>query len=121
MKTLVVNFSGGRSSGNMVSEIEANPKFSEYQKLYIFCNTGCEHEKTLEFVDNVDKHFGLNLVWLEGVTNPIKGKGISAKTVCFDTASRNGEPFEAMIKKHGIPNISTPHCTRELKTRTTCC
>ena len=39
------------------------------------------------------------------------------RVVTFETAARNGEPFEAMIQKHGIPNVSFPHCTRELKRR----
>jgi hypothetical protein len=36
--------------------------------------------------------------------------------VTYETASRNGEPFEAVIAKYGIPNMSSPNkCTRELK------
>ena len=53
-----------------------------------------------------------NVVWVESITNPEYRKGVTAKVVSFVTASRNGEPFEAMIKKHGIPNITQPHCTR---------
>lgn len=123
---LIVNFSGGRSSARMVGLVESgilyNPlsEFNHYDAaIYVFCNTGCEHEKTLDFVDKVDKYFGLNLVWLEAVTNPTNGKGTRHKIVTYETASRRGEPFEAMIKKHGIPNMTTPHCTRELKTNTT--
>ena len=37
------------------------------------------------------------------------------KVVTFETASRNGEPFEQVIKKYGIANKPFPHCTRELK------
>ena len=33
----------------------------------------------------------------------------------FNTASRNGEPFEDVIKKYTIPNQEFIHCTRELK------
>lgn len=35
----------------------------------------------------------------------------------FETASRNGEPFEKVIQRYGIPNKKFPHCTRELKLR----
>jgi hypothetical protein len=36
--------------------------------------------------------------------------------VSFDTASRNGEPFEEVIKKYGLPGAGGyMHCTRELK------
>lgn len=27
----------------------------------------------------------------------------------------DGEPFEAVISKYGLPSIAFPHCTRELK------
>jgi len=35
--------------------------------------------------------------------------------VTFETASRNGEPFEEMIQKYGITNMQSPQCTRNLK------
>lgn len=47
---------------------------------------------------------------------PIIPLGVKAKVVDFKTASRRGEPFEASIAKHGIPNINRPLCTREIKT-----
>jgi hypothetical protein len=40
---------------------------------------------------------------------------VSARVVDFNNASRNGEPFEAFIQKHGIPNMGAPKCSRELK------
>ena len=72
----------------------------------------------MKFIDNCDKYFDFKTVWVECITNPIHGKGVSAKIVDFKTASRNGEPFENSIKKHGISNVKQPLCTRELKTRT---
>jgi hypothetical protein len=39
------------------------------------------------------------------------------KQVTFETASRNGEPFEKVIQRYGIPNKKYLHCTRELKLR----
>lgn len=27
----------------------------------------------------------------------------------------DGEPYEEIIKKYGLPSVATPHCTRELK------
>jgi hypothetical protein len=87
----------------------------QYDFIVTFANTGLEHEKTLEFVNNCDKYFGFNTVWLEAVINKEKGQGTTHKIVTFETASRNGEPFHAMIQKYGIPNPSYLHCTRELK------
>ena len=57
----------------------------------------------------------LPVTWVEAVVDPEKGKGTRHKIVDFHTASRNGEPFEAMISKYGIPNIARPRCTKELK------
>jgi hypothetical protein len=87
----------------------------QYDFIVTFANTGLEHEKTLEFVNNCDKYFGFNTVWLEAVINKEKGQGTTHKIVTFETASRNGEPFHSMIQKYGIPNPSYLHCTRELK------
>jgi len=80
-----------------------------------FANTGCEHEETLRFVDAVDKNFASGrVVWIEAEFHKL-GKGPTAKIVDFESASRNGEPFEAAIKKHGIFCTTHPQCTSRLK------
>lgn len=116
MKKLVISFSGGRTSGYMTKKI-LDAKASEYDIKVIFANTGLENEATLQFVHDCDTHFGFNTVWLEGVTNEEHGVGMSHKVVTFQTASRNGEPFEQMIQKYGIPNMQAPFCTDRLKRR----
>src|SRR5690606_4528096 len=78
-------------------------------------NTGKEDERTLEFVNNCDKYFGFNTVWLEAVIDPIRGNRTTHKIVDFKTACRDNSIFESMIEKYGIPNKSYPHCNRELK------
>ena len=109
-----ISFSGGRTSGYMTKMLLDN--YSEkYDFLVVFANTGMEHEKTLEFVNNCDKYFNFNTVWLEAKVNMENGKGTTFKIVNFETASRNGEPYEAVMAKYGIPNVAYPHCTRELK------
>ena len=80
-----------------------------------FMNTGCEHEETLRFVDRCDQHFGWNVVWLEAVVHHGERKGSTHRVVNFETASREGEPFEEYVKKYGLPNRVDPSCTRELK------
>jgi len=113
-ETLFVSFSGGRTSAYMCRWLLDN-KADEYEFIFTFANTGLEHEKTLDFVDRCDKEWGLNVVWLEAVVNPEKGKGIRHKVVSYETAARNGEPFEAVVSKYGITNHDYPHCTRDLK------
>lgn len=113
-ETIIVSFSGGKKSAFMSQHL-----LREYGHLYnfvfIFANTGQECEETLIFVDQCDKAFGLNAVWVEAVVNPQRGKGITHRTVCFETASRNGEPFEAHIAKSGVPNANKPQCSDRLK------
>ena len=111
---LQISFSGGETSAYM-----ANRLIKEYSDTHeiivLFANTGQEAEETIEFVHRCDIEFGLNLIWLEAVVNPEKGKGTQAKVVNFQSASRNGEPFESVISKYGIPSPINFACTRELK------
>lgn len=111
---LAISFSGGRTSAVMTKLCV--DKFSETHDIAItFANTGCEHDNTLKFVDQCDKHFGWNVVWVEAVVDPVKGNGIRHKVVTFEKASRNGEPFEEYIKKEGLTGPSNPGCTTRLK------
>lgn len=111
---MIVNFSGGRTSGYMTKMLLDNYSHL-YEFIVVFANTGMEHPKTLEFVNNCDKYFGFGTIWIEADVVHEKNKGTKHKIVTYETCSRNGEPFEEVIKKYGIPNIKYPHCTRELK------
>ena len=113
MPPLLVTFSGGRTSAFMAKFLKE--RYPEREMLFVFANTGKEREETLIFVDKCDKEFQLNLVWLEADVNEEKGKGTAYKIVDFETASRNGEPFESVIKKYGLPSKLYRHCARELK------
>lgn len=113
-ETMVVSFSGGRTSAYMCYMLITF--FSHlYNFVFIFANTGLELEETLIFVARCDKKFRLNLVWVEAVVNPVHGVGITHKIVDFNYASRKGEPFEAFIAKSGIPNANKPQCSDRLK------
>lgn len=112
-----ISFSGGKTSAYMTKMLLDYFRQNEpWREIVVtFANTGQEHEKTLEFVDRCDREFGFGVVWLEAEV--VHGKRVSTghKIVNFETAARNGEPFEEVIKKYGIPNKSYNHCTRELK------
>lgn len=115
MTYLVISFSGGETSAYMAQWLKAN-KAKDYDRIFcVFANTGQENEETLEFVDQCDKHFGLDVNWIEASVNHGERTGTEHEPVTFETASRNGEPFEEVIRKYGIPNQAYPHCTRELK------
>jgi hypothetical protein len=90
---------------------------AEYEIVNLFSNTTWEDEDTLRFLDAGDRHFGLNLVWVEAEINPGEGVGTTHRVVTYETAGRKGEAFEAMCAKYGVPNKTFKHCTRELKLR----
>lgn len=113
---LLCSFSGGKTSAYM-SAILKRDYSDKYDIRYVFANTGQEREETLEFVQQVDQHFGLGVVWVEAVVHPEKGVGTTHKIVTFETATRDGSLFAAMSAKYGIANRAAPHCTRELKER----
>ena len=109
-----VSFSGGQTSAKMCHQIYE--QFSDtHEVIATFANTGQEHEETLRFVHQCDQHFGWNVVWIEAVVHHGQRKACTHKVVDYYTASRNGEPFEEVIKKYGLPNKGFFHCTRELK------
>lgn len=111
---VMISFSGGRTSGYMTKLLLDNLS-DKYEFVVVFSNTGQEHDATLEFVHNCDKYFGFNTVWVEAVIDPVKGKGIRHKVVTYETASRKGEPYEAMVAKYGIPSQAAPFCSNYLK------
>lgn len=114
-KKLFVSVSRGETSAYMVEWLLKN-KADEYEMMFAFANTSKEREETLIFANEVDKHFKINLIWIEAVFSGVQGKGTTYKIVDFETAKRNGEVFEEEIQEFGLPNQNFLHCTRELKT-----
>ena len=109
-----VSFSGGRSSAYMTRRL-----LTEFSGLFdfivTFANTSREHPRTLEFVHECDRHFGFGTVWLEAIAHPGERRSSTHRVVTYETAARDGEVFEAYIRKYGVPNAAFPQCTRELK------
>ena len=94
---MIVNFSGGRTSGYMTKMLLDNYSHL-FEFIVVFANTGMEHPKTLEFVNNCDKYFGFGTIWIEADVVHEKNKGTKHKVVTYESCSRNGEPFEEVIK-----------------------
>lgn len=114
-ENLICSFSGGRTSAFMTWWVKKHLS-DRYNIFVVFSNTGKEREETLIFVDQCDKYFGWNVDWIESVTTQTLGIGNTSRIVTFETASRNGEPFEDLIRKYGLPNKNNPFCSRDLKT-----
>lgn len=109
-----IAFSGGRSSAYMLHQIlEANGTLPD-RVAVTFQNTGREMPETLDFVREVGERWGVNVVWLEyRMSNP------RFVIVDHSTASRNGEPFEDLVRvRKFLPNQQARFCTVELKIRT---
>jgi hypothetical protein len=107
-----ISFSGGRTSAYMLWRVlEAHQMSLPPEAVVCFANTGKEDEATLEFVRDCAVNWGVPITWLEYAE-------VDFTIVTFETASRNGEPFEALIRKRNyLPNPVTRFCTSELKIR----
>ena len=111
---LRVSFSGGRTSAFMSIWLKEHMS-GRYDMRFVFANTGWEHLDTLRFAHEVDQRYELDLAWVEAVPRRDEGKSSGHRVVTYETASRNGEPFEAMVAAYGLPSHTHLHCTRELK------
>jgi 3'-phosphoadenosine 5'-phosphosulfate sulfotransferase (PAPS reductase)/FAD synthetase len=106
----VISFSGGRTSAFMTIELLKDERYRD--AVVIFANTGKENEATLNFVKRVNEYIGGRIIWLEYNPDP----EIWFNIVTHDTASRKGEPFEALIgKRKYLPNRVARFCTQDLK------
>lgn len=110
-----ISFSGGRTSGYMLYKILEAHDMSLPKDAYVtFANTGKEEEATLRFIQRCSDEWNVEIHWVEYTNDEPR-----FKRVTFETASRNGEPFEELIKKRQyLPNPVTRFCTAELKIRT---
>lgn len=111
-----ISFSGGRTSAYMLWRVlQSNDGLPEDAKV-CFANTGKEEEATLKFVDRCSKEWNVPISWIEySESEQTKDR---FKVVTFDTASRNGEPFEAIIRRRNyLPNPVSRFCTVEMKVR----
>lgn len=110
----VISFSGGRTSAYMLYRIIQENNGLPDEAIVCFANTGKEDEATLQFVKDCETNWNIEIHWLEYQSEKPKFKRVN-----FDTASRNGEPFEAMINdKKMLPNNFMRFCTAELKINT---
>jgi 3'-phosphoadenosine 5'-phosphosulfate sulfotransferase (PAPS reductase)/FAD synthetase len=109
-----ISFSGGRTSGYMLWRVLRANGGLPADAVVCFANTGKEEEATLRFVRDCQLNWGVPIHWLEW-----RASEEQFQEVTYETASREGEPFEALIRKRKyLPNPITRFCTSELKIRT---
>ena len=113
----VVSFSGGRTSAYMLWRIlQAHEGELPPNVLVVFANTGKEMPQTLNFVRDCSERWGVPITWVEYADHDEVPQ--RWRVVTYETASRNGEPFAALIRrKKMLPNVVARFCTADLKIR----
>ncbi|RIV79596.1 phosphoadenosine phosphosulfate reductase family protein [Pelagerythrobacter aerophilus] len=117
----LISFSGGRTSGYMLWHIlDAHDGKLPDDVHVCFANTGKEREETLRFVHECATRWGVRVRWIEFVDYAKKAPVADRfEEVGFNSASRSGEPFAAVIRRKGyLPNSVTRFCTTHMKIET---
>lgn len=141
----VLSFSGGRTSGYMLRREIDRIGIDEYRRQFItlFCNTGKEHDLTLDFVRDVETNWGVPITWLEYCRIPAieipleamqgrKRDNLEAqqqagefahwfKVVNYETAAREHQrgPYDELLEwANVLPNVRTRMCSVQMKLRT---
>lgn len=113
----IVSFSGGRTSAYMLYRIilAHGGTLPGYIKV-VFANTGKEHEATLRFVRDCERHWGVEIVWVEFDPDAEH----QTRIVTFETAARNGEPLADIIASRPTQHLFNPvsrYCSVTAKAR----
>ena len=113
----LISFSGGRTSAYMLWRIlQAHGGSLPDDVHVVFANTGKEREETLRFVHECSVRWDVPIVWVELADRKAKDMAARFNIVGYNSASRDGQPFEALIRrKNYLPNSVTRFCTTELK------
>lgn len=133
----MISFSGGRTSAYMLKQIvDAHGGTLPPDVVVAFANTGLEREETLRFVHECGARWGIPITWLEWRATPAQAERRASlaawlaahdperrliqadgfERVGLNSASRNGEPFSAVIAlKQALPNWQARWCTDLMK------
>jgi 3'-phosphoadenosine 5'-phosphosulfate sulfotransferase (PAPS reductase)/FAD synthetase len=109
-----ISFSGGRTSAYMLWRVLESNGGLPAEAVICFANTGKEEEATLRFVQDCSERWSVPIAWVE-----YRPAAPWFEVVSFERASRNGEPFRAMVvKERYLPSAVQRICTSRLKVRT---
>lgn len=118
---LLISISGGRSSALMSRIIQTSKKYDVFNKVYVFANTGMERPETIQFLKNIEKYWGIDIVKIEGIYSSEMNVGIKHKIVEWNQIDMKAKTFENSIMHknkgtfEGLPNQSAPYCSYTLK------
>ena len=88
--------------------------YPDHNIIFAMANTSKERPESLEFMNQCDNYFNLNMTWIEAEFHK-KGTGVSFNVVKYEDLKTNGEIFEEGIKKFGIPSKINKWCNRDMK------
>jgi 3'-phosphoadenosine 5'-phosphosulfate sulfotransferase (PAPS reductase)/FAD synthetase len=113
----LISFSGGRTSAYMLRQIlDAYGGRLPDGIVPTFANTGKEMPQTLDFVRDCGERWNVPIIWLEYAPDGPKQRQF--RVVDHQSASRQGEPYEALLRaRQYLPNPVTRFCTTQLKIR----
>lgn len=113
-----INVSGGRTSAYLLYRIlERYGGELPPNAIAVFANTGREYPETLDFLKEIEQRWpGAKIHWLEYRYKKGGKPAHGYVEVDYDTASRNGEPFDAAIRaRNSLPGVFRRFCTSALK------
>ena len=111
----VISFSGGRTSAYMLRRILDVGLQPDVHVL--FANTGKERNETLDFIHECETRWAVKVHWLQ--YRPETLERFWVESVRYETAARDGEPFNALLEKIGfLPSLGVRMCTNYLKLKT---
>ena len=113
-KNIFCSVSAGYSSVMMAIKIKE--WYPDHNIIFAMANTSKERIESLDFMNECDKLYKLDLKWIEAEFNE-KGIGVTAKVVEYKNLKTKGEIFEDGIKKLGIPSNVNKWCNRDMKLR----
>ena len=111
-KNIFCSVSAGYSSVMMAIKIKE--WYPDYNIIFAMANTSKERLESLDFMNECDKLYKLNLKWIEAEFHE-NGIGVTAKVVKYKNLKTKGEIFEDGIKKLGIPSNVNKWCNRDMK------
>ena len=111
-KNIFCSVSAGYSSVMMAIKIKE--WYQDHNIIFAMANTSKERLESLDFMNECDKLYNLNLKWIEAEFHE-KGVGVTAKVVDYKNLKTKGEIFEDGIKKLGIPSNVNKWCNRDMK------
>lgn len=107
------SISAGYSS--VLMALKMKEWYPNHNIIFAMANTSKERIESLQFMNECDKHFCLDMVWIEAIINQEHNKGTDFLVTSFEKLKTKGELFEQGIKKYGIPSSINKWCNRELK------